>query len=208
MITGKSLHNSNTVFVMQQGSFVVPENGEFSIIYTGAEAEGMHFIDDPAMQVKLLTVPKLGVTVTLDGGKLKIDDIKKRDFGENNIVKESIRAFNSLFPDKDIVGFGFNMDIYYRFDNAIPIELLTDNFVDKKLPGSREITDFGFQFSARNEKSGRFERYFFKIAAPLELIAHVNHHYTERSVPKEERLKELFAACYNETDEVIEALNF
>lgn len=207
IITSKSLQRSNVAFVFKQEGFVMPENGEFTILYTGESAKGANFIDDPVMRLKVYHLPKLKMTFTLEGTRFRVDHDTEDGNPNSAIIAEGLNAYRSLFSKCNLESYGFNFDIIYRFDNTLQLNHLfglitnSDKILDK-----RDLTAFGVQFTL--QRPNKNETYFLKIVSPLELVAHINYHFNSNQLLDEQKMKELFQKNYEETDEIIKNLKF
>lgn len=207
IITSKSLQRSNVAFVFKQEGFVVPENGEFTILYTGEQAKGANFMDDPVMRLKVYHLPKLKMTFTLEGTRFRIDQDSEDGNLNSAIILESLNAYKSLFSKCNLESYGFNFDIIYRFDNTLQLNYLFSLIADSdKILDKRDLTALGVQFTLQRPK--RSETYFLKIVSPLELAAHTNYHFNSVQLPDEQKMKELFQKNYEEADTVIQNLKF
>lgn len=207
IITSKSLQRSNVAFVFKPEGFIMPENGEFTILYTGESAKGANFIDDPVMRLKVYHLPKLKMTFTLEGARFRVDHDPEDGNLNSAIVPESLNAHRSLFSKCNLESYGFNFDIIYRFDNTLQLNYLFSLIADSsKILNKQDLTALGVQFTL--QKPGKSETYFLKIVSPLELVAHINYHFNSVQLPDEQKMKELFQKSYEETDEVVKNLKF
>lgn len=214
IITSKSLHRSNVAFVFKQEGFVVPENGEFTILYTGEQAKGANFIDDPVMRLKVYHLPKLKMTFTLEGTRFRVDHDTEDGNLNSAIISEGLNAYRNLFSKCNLESYGFNFDIIYRFDNTLQLNYLFSLVADSdKILDKRDLTAMGVQFTL--QRPNRSETYFLKIVSPLELVAHINYHFNSNQLPAsriggpdEQKMKELFQKSYEEVDTVIQNLRF
>ncbi|MCX7778673.1 MAG: hypothetical protein N2259_00250 [Patescibacteria group bacterium] len=221
-ITSKSLYHTNIVFLFEEKSFTAPDNSTLAGLYYGEAAIGARFIDDPILQTKVLELPKMQLKVVVEPLRLIVEDLSQKEPQETSLISESLKIYQKLFAQTKLQGFGFNFDIYYRFNNVIPLKDLFLNFVDEKILARSDLRDFGTQFTLEKEGGRKKEQYFLKILAPLELTVHVNHHFPAQELPylppaigesPETKnivfpLQQLFEKCYNETDEVIQNLKF
>ncbi len=208
MITSKSLHRSNVAFVLDQRGLLLPENENFIGLYSGELSRGSRFIDDPVFQMKILSVPALKMTFTLEGARFRVDEDSEGGIQNSQVIREGGKAFHKLFPGRSIDGFGFNFDIYYRFSEVIPLDYLFGVFVDGKILEKSALRNLGLQFNLEKDGGKRSETYFLKIASPLELIVHANIHFSASKLLPEDRLQDIFEKSYNDIDEVIENLKF
>ncbi len=206
MITSKSIFNSNIVFVFDEKNFSAPENNEFAALYGGERTMGSRFIDDPVIRAKVLTLPVMKMKIALERNRLRIDDESQEEPSKSNLVSEAVNIYQKLFPSQKLSGFGFNFDIYFRFNNVIPIHGMFGYFFGEKILKTADLRDFGVQFSLDRNKKNIIDTWFLKITAPLELAIHLNRHFNLRQLPEKEKLQVLFENCYNETDEMAQNL--
>lgn len=207
-ITLKSLDRSNVAFVFKQDGFVVPENGAFTNLYGGDISKGANFVDDPVMRIKVLHLPILKMTFTLEGFRFRVDHDPDGGNLESSVVSEALKACKSLFPRLFLESYGFNFDLTYRFENVIQLNYIfgllanSDKILEKK-----DLTAMGFQFTLQ-KPGGISEAYFLKIVSPLELSTHVNYHFDSDHLPDEQKMKGLFEKSYEKIDQVIKNLRF
>lgn len=189
---------------------MVPENGEFTILYIGEQAKGANFIDDPVMRFKVYHLPKLKMTFTLEGTRFRVDQDPEDGNLNSAIMSEGLNAYRNLFSKCTLESYGFNFDIIYRFDNTLQLNYLFGLFADSdKILDKQDLTALGVQFTL--QRPNRSETYFLKIVSPLELVVHVNYHFNlgkSDKLPDEHKMKELFQKSYEETDKVIKNLKF
>lgn len=205
-VTSKSLHHSNVVIVFSDTGFRSPEIGELASLYSGEDARGARFIEDPVLQTKLLALPKLNIKITIEGMRLRVDDDLGNDPKEARIIRDLLMTKKKLFSDTKVTGFGFNYDVYYKFNNIIPIRDIFENFFNKEVLGGKELRDIGVQFTVESGGGKIVDTWFFKIVSPLELAVHLNRHFSQSTIPTEKEIARLFENCYNrEIDEVIKS---
>ncbi|MFA6407202.1 MAG: hypothetical protein WCV80_00660 [Candidatus Paceibacterota bacterium] len=202
MITSKSLYHSNLTLLFSEVGFSAPENDVFNSLYGGDAARGMRFVDDPVIGAKVLTLPQLKMRAVLEGRRLRIEDESQEEPGISRVILESLRI-NSIFEKNELEAFGFNFDVYYRFNNVIPMKYIFENIFGDKILKKKDLMNFGMQFSLDKGKQGIVDTYFLKITAPLELMVHMNRHFPTKKMPPEKELRAMFVNCYNEIEEVI-----
>ena len=205
-ITSKSLHHSNIVFVFDESRFFIPDNRLLNSLYRGEAAIGARFIDDPILQTKVLDLPKLKLQISVEPGRLRIDDNSQEEPENSFLIKEAVNIYQQSFSQNKLIGFGFNFDIYYQTNQVIRLWDLFANFVEKKVLEKNELRDLGVQFTLEKEGGKRREIYFIKITAPLEIAVHINHHFSASKLPEFSAIKKSFEKCYDETDETIQNL--
>ncbi|MEW6617532.1 MAG: hypothetical protein AB1333_03910 [Patescibacteria group bacterium] len=203
MITSKSPSNANIVFLFDKTKFFVPENSVFGSLYSGVEAAGARFLDDPIIHAKVLTLPNIQTRITLEENRLRIDDDSGKNPEESRVCEDAFKAREKLFPSSSLEAFGFNFDIQYRFSNVIPLNDFFEKIFNPKIYGEKDLRDFGFQCTLNNSKKGYTDTFFFKIVSPLELSVHLNRHFSSKEIPKEKKIKELFLACYEDVDSMV-----
>lgn len=203
MITSKSLFSSNIAFIFNEKNFSQPENGQFASLFGGEKAKGAKFIDDPIIKAKVLILPNAGLKLTLKNRRMMIDDQTAKNPKESSLIAEAKDIVDKLFKNQTLDGFGFNFDVYYRFNNVIPIRDIFEHFFGEEMLKKKDLRDFGFQFTLE-KKGGILDVYFLKITAPLELAVHFNRHFPKKELPNLDDLRQMFENCYNEMDEAIQ----
>jgi hypothetical protein len=206
MITSKSLQRSNVAFVFSETGFKEPENQFFASLYGGTAAKGSRFLDDPTMRVKFLSVPSLNLKFVLEGTRFRVDDDHSEKPQDSKATKEGMAAAIKLFPGGKLASYGFNFDIYYRFDNAIPMRYFFSSIVDDKALAKKDIRDFGIQFTLEKTSTKQIETYFLKVTGPIELAVHANFHIDSSDMPTAQRLQDIFEKGYEEVDDIIKNL--
>jgi hypothetical protein len=219
-IVSKSLHHSNIVFVFEAGKLVFLDNSNLLSIYKQSEIEGANFVDDTALKIKILNLPKLKIQIVVEPDRLIIDDNSQAEPNESNLIWQAAYIYWNLVRQFKLTGFGFNFDIYYKFNETIPMQEIFLNLANKKILEDSDLLDWGMQFSL-DKKSKQRDQYFMKIISPMEISVRLNNHFTFEDLPilppnlgendelKKERiieLQNLFINCYNKADEVISNL--
>jgi len=206
-ITAKSLHHLNIVCVYSDVGFHTPENGAFASLYSGSDAKGSRFIEDPVLQTKMLVLPEAKIKVTLEGRRLRVDDDSDKEPKDSRVVRDLIAIQAKLFgTTAQLAGFGFNYDIVYRFNTVIPIQALFKHFFGEKALETQTLRDIGMQFVLEDKKRQIVDTWFVKVVSPLELAVHLNRHFNRKALPKESDLVTLFSDCYTkDTDALIQS---
>ena len=207
-ITSKSLHHSNIVFVFAEGKFLMPENAAILSLYSGQMAAGATFADDVVLRTKVLDLPRLKLQIGVELNRLRVDDNSQQEPSETTLINEAFSVYHKLFPQTPLTGLGFNFDIYYQFREYIRIKDFFELFTNSEILEKADLRDLGVQFTLEKEGGKKRETYFLKITAPLEMAVHINHHFATTKIPNQPALQKLFEKCYNETDEVIQNLQF
>ena len=122
------------------------------------------------------------------------------------MINTALHVHQQLFNQIPLAGLGFNFDIYYRSSEVIRLQDLFKKFVDAKALEKNDLRDVGIQFTLEKEGGKKRETYFFKIIAPLEIVLHINHHFSLKKLPEKDEITAMFENCYKETDEVIKNL--
>jgi len=208
MITSKSLFHINFVAVFKDEGFVVPDNSLFNTLYQGKEAEGARFIDDPLAKTKMLVLPAMNLRIILEGTRLRLDDESGAEPGKSRLATAVAKTVSKLFSGQQALGFGFNMDFYFRFNKVLTIKDYFDHFFKEEVLKKYDLRDFGFQFTLDKSSEKLQDIWFFKITSPLELAVHTNRHFNLTQLPDQENLQKLLETCYNEADFVVESLKF
>lgn len=207
-LRSKSLNKSNGIVVFPM-NVPVPDNSLFTQIVSGADAEGMNFLDDPTMQVKVLRVPKLGLQIVWEGRRLRVEDERGREPSDSPIARYLSSALKTLFPDsaQQIQGIGFNVEVYYQYAGVIRMEDLFRNVTGGAFSNGESVLDFGWQWTVAQKDGKQTDGYFLKITAPLEVSIHHNAHFVLSRAPSEVELDIQFASMYGATHSVAERLN-
>lgn len=167
----------------------IPENREFNSLFGGKEAAGMNFIDDPAIRTKMLDVPGAGFQIIWEGTRLRIEDKNATEPKESKLIPEALRIYQALVPkNAPLRGFGFNFDVVFQFDDVIRMQDMLTMLAPGILMLGDGLMDFGWQWTAMSKDSKQLTRYFVKIAAPLELMMHVNEHHATDRLPDEKEI--------------------
>ena len=205
-ITSKSLHHANIVFVFEERKFVLPDNTALMAVYQGDLAAGAQFVDDPVLKTKILDLPRLKTQIAIDLNRLRVEDFSQTEPENSNLINTALHVHQQLFNQIPLAGLGFNFDIYYRSSEVIRLQDLFKKFVDAKALEKNDLRDVGIQFTLEKEGGKKRETYFLKIIAPLEIVLHINHHFSLKKLPEKDEITAMFENCYKETDEVIENL--
>lgn len=203
-----SLHKSNAIIVFANDT-PVPENSSFIQIIQGPDAQGMNFLDDPTMKVKVLRVPKLGLQIVWEGRRLRIEDELAREPIESPLVPRLLSAVKTLFPEgiPKIEGTGFNVEVFYQYAGVIRMEELFRSVTGGAFSNGETAVDFGWQWTVSQKDAKQMDGYFLKITAPLEISIHHNAHITVPKLLKEEELQDHFLQMFSATHSVAERLN-
>lgn len=209
MITSRSLHKANIVFVFKAHDVPPPENHEIVGLYHGGEAKGAQLVDDPMLRVKVLDVPAKGLQIAWEARRLRIEDMRARDPEDGaEIVADAMMAYETLIAPRAIIldSFGFNFEVYYQTKDVIRINDHFNEISGTPLVLGDGLMDFGWQWTV-NERDGRRARgYFLKVTAPLEFTMHHNAHFTAKEIPPKKDLLELFAHAYRAMHAVADGL--
>jgi hypothetical protein len=208
MITSKSLFHTNFVAVFKEEGFAVPDNSQFNSLYQGKDAEGARFIDDPVARTKMLTLPAVNLRIILEGTRLRLEDESGNEPNKSRLAADAANVCNKLFPNRQVLGFGFNMDLYFRFNKVLEIKNYFDYFFKEEVLKKYDLRDFGFQFTLDRSSKEIVDIWFLKITSPLELAVHTNRHFNLVQLPDHQNLQKLLETCYNEADFVVESLKF
>jgi hypothetical protein len=213
-ITSKSIHHSNIVYVFDESRFSPPENHLLTSFYRGDAGAGSRFIDDPALRTKVLDLPKLKLQISVEPGRLRVDDTSQAEPGQSFLIQQADKLYRELFSRNRLIGFGFNFDIYYQTDRVIRQGDIFANFAGKAVTERSELLDLGVQFTLEKEGGQRRETYFVKITAPMEVAVHANYHFPimkmsgALGMPESEDVEASFEDYYRKTDDLIRELRF
>jgi len=184
----------------------LPDNTALMGVYQGDLAAGAQFVDDPVLKTKVLDLPRLKTQIAIDLNRLRVEDFSQTEPENSNLINTALHVHQQLFNQIPLAGLGFNFDIYYRSSEVIRLQDLFKKFVDAKALEKNDLRDVGIQFTLEKEGGKKRETYFFKIIAPLEIVLHINHHFSLKKLPEKDELSAMFENCYKETDEVIKNL--
>lgn len=205
MITSKSLHHSNVVLAFDERTFPSPENAVITSAYTGEEGRGARFLDDPLIHAKVLTLPNIGIKLTLEGIRARIDDESKAEPNVSRLAQETARIYQSIFNKGKLTAYGFNYEMYYRFNNLIPLEYIFSGYFSKDALSGATLKDVGIQFTLNRKHVD--EIWYIKVTAPLEVAAHINVHIPASELPGESELKRMFEKQYADFDLIMGKFN-
>lgn len=203
MITSKSLHHSNITLLFDRTTIQVPDNALLSSLYNQEKSKGAQFVDDPLIHSKLLTLPAINLRVIWENGRLRIEDESQNEPEKSTLAKETTYIYEKLFGKQKLLGYGFNYDIFYRYNNVIGMERIFTHFFGKEILEHADLRDIGVQFTLEKKNKNITEVWFLKITAPLEVAVHINRHFAENELPKQDKLHILFENCYTEADNVM-----
>lgn len=184
----------------------MPDNTALMAVYQGDLAAGAQFVDDPVLKTKILDLPRLKTQIAIDLNRLRVEDFSQTEPENSNLINTALHVHQQLFNQIPLAGLGFNFDIYYRSSEVIRLQDLFKKFVDAKALEKNDLRDVGVQFTLEKEGGRKREAYFLKIIAPLEIVLHINHHFSLKKLPEKDEISAMFENCYKETDEVIKNL--
>ena len=208
MITSKSIYHANAAILFKGEGFHTPDNSEFAALYKGTQATGARFLDDPFLNAKILILPELKTRIVLERSRLRVEDESQDDPKKSNAIANLFHVYEQLFKNEKIEAYGFNFDIFYRFNTLIPIKEIY-NSMFKGQPGEgRDLLDVGIQYTFDNQKEKYKEVWFTKVVSPLELAVHINRHFDRRKLPIHTDMKDQFVETYEEADKVVKSFKF
>lgn len=204
MITSKSLHGINIVFLFRERAVEAPTNEIFARLFGGDDTRGVYFFDDPHIQTKMLSVPARKLEVFWEGRRLRIEDRAIREPDDSTLVRDAWEVIHKLFPNPGEIfeGMGVNMDVYFQFKDVIRLGDIFLRFNPMPLDFGDAIKDLGFQWTIQ-KKDASLEGYFVKVTAPLELAVHLNRHFLFRKLPTVDEFAKLVEESYRELDGTI-----
>ncbi len=205
-IIAKNVQRSNIVVVYDKKNLCETSPQDVFSLYSGENLQGSNFHDAPVMDLKIFTFPRRRLKIVFEKNRMRLEDETKEDPFSSKLGAEAHRIHSNLFQKVNSLAFGFNYDIFYRFDEVIPQREIMKQFL--KETALEELNDFGWQFTLRKEKSKKSETYFFKVISPLEIALHVNYHFNQPLPLSQEKLQEFFEKCYNDTDKIIQFLSY
>ncbi len=207
VITAHSLYKINIVLLPAVTEGAHPGNNDFIGLVSGDAAKGVAFVDNPVMNAELLTVPKLGLQIAWESGRLRIEDEMQREPEDSPLPQMALHALRGLFPGTELKGFGFNFNLYYHSTDVLPINEHFTSLSPMGMGIGDSLLDFGWQWTTAHKNGERLDGYFLKVSAPLELAVLHNAHFNRRGKVTEKELKELFAKAYEDTHAVVKSLS-
>lgn len=209
-IVSKSLHHSNIAFLLDAQKFIEPEPVMFAGLFTGAMGKGARFTDDPVLKAKVLTLPAIGLRITLESNgqhpRLRIDDETQAEPDKSPLTGYAIHTLRNLFPQTPFVAYGFNYDIFFKTRDVVPIKDIFEEYFDEEAATGADLRDVGIQFSLDRGKSS--EVWFIKVVSPMEVAVHLNNHFPTSHLPTATELQAAFIKCYNESSAVMEKFRY
>lgn len=199
-ITSKSLHGANIVFLLNE-KVKYPENNVFLSLFSGEEARGINFIDNSNVNLKVVEAPGAGLSVVLEGRRLRVEDRLLRAPEDPKFIETAIQIYSKLFVGQEtaLEGYGFNFDIYYQLKEVIRIDDIFSNINSESLEMGDSILNLGWQWTIANKDGRSFDGYFLKITAPMEIVVHHNLHHNEKFLPKAELVHRDFYNSFKKT---------
>lgn len=209
-MVSKSLHHSNIAFLFDGKKFIEPENAAFGALFTGAAGKGARFTDDPVLRAKVLTLPAIGIQITLEAAgehpRLRIDDETQAEPDKSALTGHAIHALRNLFPQTPFVAYGFNYDIFFKTRDVVPIKDIFEEYFDEEAAAGADLRDVGIQFSLDRGKSS--EVWFIKVVSPMEVAAHLNNHFPTSHLPAAAELQTAFVKCYEDSAAMMEKFRY
>lgn len=202
----KSLYQANVVFAFDPTGFTTPDNAAFTSLYDGEAGSGARFVDDPVIESKFLSLPKLQLRIALERTRLRVDDDSKLPPDETRLLKEAAHVYSRLFQSSKLAAFGFNFDFFYRFSKIIPERQLFAGFFNEDVLKKATLKNLGVQFAIEKENGKLQETFFMKITAPMELAVHYNVHRVAGELPKVARFEDIYRQAYEAADAIVEQL--
>lgn len=198
MITSRSLHKSNIVFVFKEHNVAPPENADMVGLYAGAAGKGVQLVDDPMMRMKVLDVPARGLQIAWEARRLRVEDMRAMDPEETELVDDAVMAYEALVAPRAISldSFGFNFETYYQTKDVIRIGDHFNELSATPLAIGDAVMDFGWQWTVAAKDGKMLRGYFLKVTAPLEFTMHHNAHFSAKVLPPKKDLKEMFRHAY------------
>jgi hypothetical protein len=171
---------------------------------------GINFIDDPAMRTKVLHIPKRGLTIVWEGRRLRIDDQQAREPEESPLPREAARIEKLLEENgyPGLVGYGYNLDVYYQVRDVIRIHEVLDHVTHQGMTLGAGLLDVGVQWTVMEKDGKEIRGHFVKVTAPLEFALHYNREFRTNTLPKQYRLEEQFKQAYAQAHDVAQSLHW
>lgn len=208
IITSRSVQHFNIVFAFDEKKFVVPENSEITGFFQASDLIGANFADDSVLRVKILNLPRIKMQVVFESNRIIFESSATEEISEENLIKIATDIHRNFFANFPLTGFGFNFDVFYRFNEAIQLKSFFEKFGGKKILEGSDLRDAGIQFTLDKKGGEKIEQHFVKIISPLEIAIHSNHHFPMSALQKNFGFMEVLQKCYDATDLVAENLEF
>jgi hypothetical protein len=206
-IVGKSPQHSNIVFAsFIKDSIPALDASKVYSLFLGEASKNSSFIDDTTMGFKIWSFPESKIRIIQEPGRIRIEDMSQKSPNESKIGEEAFRIISAFFEPKSFGSFGFNFDVYFRFDNVIPQREILKNFLSQDK--MEDVSDFGWQFRLNSQKDKKKLTYFFKVISPLEIALHANVHYEKNAPSSAQELQEIFEKSYEDIDDIFNDLTF
>jgi hypothetical protein len=208
MITSRSLHKTNIVFVFKDHAVPPPENHELVGLYHGDAAKGAQLVDDPMMRMKILDVPAKGLQIAWEARRLRVEDMRATEPEESPLVVEALAAYEALAAPRKIMldSYGFNFEAYYQTKDVIRINDRFNELSGTPLEIGAGLMDFGWQWTVAEKDGKTLRGYFMKVTAPLEFTMHHNAHFAAKALPSRKELEAGFQHAYLAMHAVAEGL--
>lgn len=174
-------------------------------LFSGEDAKGARFNDNSNVNLKILEVPAVGLSIILEGKRLRIEDRSLKNPEDSSLIEHATTIFQKLFPNNAniLTGYGFNFDLYYQLRDVVRINDLFAQINPSPMPLGETLVNLGWQWTIARKDGRSFDGYFLKITAPLEVAVHHNLHQNDKKLPTTEELKKEFITAFTETHEHI-----
>lgn len=198
-IKNTSVYGTNIIFLLNE-HINYPENNAFLTLFSGDKSKGMNFSDNSNVSLKVLEVPAMGISVVLEGRRLRIEDRLLKSPEESDLPEVARQIFTKLFvgQESSLLGYGFNFDIIYQLKEVVRINDIFSQINPNSLDNGDSLLNLGWQWTLSRKDGKGFDGYFLKITAPLEIAVHHNSHYNEKILPTKDELNKGFVKSFSE----------
>lgn len=198
-IIQKSPQRSNIVFILPNNGIASIDSSLVLGLFKKEQLAGMTLTDDPALQLRIFNFPAAKMKIIFEENRIRFEDETALE-PDLSFASEVFRIYATLLRGINPTAFGFNYDIFYRFDNVLAWRNSMSAFLDEEILD--DVKDFGWQFSLNKTKEQKTESYFLKLISPIELALHTNHHFLHWGPKDAKELGLAYKSCWKDTDEI------
>lgn len=202
MITARQPVETTVVAVSAAGNLRAPEPSAVFALFPEATA-GATFFDDPALGVRVFTLPQQKIRLTFERMRMRVEDTASRRVEDLTLGELAYDLAQKLYPAGVFDRYGFNYDMVYRYDQMLPSHEIIGIFLKKEI--LEDVSHFGWQCTITKDKGKRRETYFFKVLSPLELQILANIEF-DKHVPDRAALQQELLRFHAESQKILDNL--
>lgn len=202
MITARQPVETTVVAVATGGNLRAPEPSAVFALFPDATA-GATFFDDPALGVRVFTLPQQKIRLTFERMRMRIEDTAARRVEDLSLGELAHDLSHKLYSPGVFDRYGFNYDIVYRYDQMLPSHEIIGIFLKKEI--LEDVSHFGWQCTITKNKGKRRETYFFKVLSPLELQVLANMEF-DGQIPDRATLQKELLRFHSESQDILNNL--